>query len=204
VSVAGRGIAMPARRSARGLPWLTGLLVAWCVMAPVRAQLPAPAAATTGDAWLDATLVDMGRYAARYPDAFVDELSRYQAAPRGLVVELVGSAHWPAGDVYFACALARIAAQPCRAVVAMRAQDPSREWSALEQRLGVAPDSAGFHQLKRGIVSSYARWARPLRVDASLHAEFPKLPLQAEPAAKVEAGPASKHSAAPRSRHPAQ
>lgn len=164
------------------------LLASWVALVPP-AWAQAIATSTTGDAWVDATLADMGRYAARYPDAFVDELGRYQAAPRGLVTELLGSHRWPAGELYFACALARVAAQPCRAVVALRQQDPLQDWPALAQRLGVGPDSAGFHQIKRGIVSSYARWARPLQVDASLHAEFPKLPLQADPATPGSAAP---------------
>ena len=170
----------PATAPIRRLACASTLLAAWIAMGAAHAQPPASApasapaptpAASTGDAWVDATLPDIGRYAARYPDAFVDELDRYQAAPRDLVARAIGAGHWPPGDVYFACAMAHAAAQPCRAVVAMRAQDPSHDWAALEQRLGVAPGSVGFQRIKRGIVASYARWARPLQVDASLHAD---------------------------------
>jgi hypothetical protein len=146
----------------------------------------AGSAPQTGDAWLDATLVDMDRYAARYPEAFADELNRYDAAPRDLVAELLDAQHWTPGDVYFACALARVAAQPCRAVAAERTRDPAQRWDAIAQQFGVAADSPAFHRLKRGVVLSYERWARPLAVDASLHAEFPKHPLQAAPVKPVE------------------
>jgi hypothetical protein len=195
MNAAGNGATRPVHGIAAArlrLLFAIALLAAWTMMSPARAQAVAMAAGGTGDAWVDATLADMDRYAARYPDAFVDELTRYQAAPRSLVANLVGPGHWAAGDVYFACALARVAAQPCRTVAAMRAQD--QDWSALEQRLGLGPDSVQFHRLKRGIVSSYARWARPLRVDASLHAEFPNLPLQPEQTPPAGAAGASDHA----------
>src|SRR5690606_20329634 len=51
---------------------------------------PAPEAAPawaprTGDAVVDARLADINAYAARYPEAFIDELERYFDAPRPLL-----------------------------------------------------------------------------------------------------------------------
>ena len=153
-------------------PWLA--LVAWLVVGIACAGSPTTSP-TTGDPWVDAVLVDIDRYAARYPDAFADELARYHGAPRQLVAELLAGGRWTAGDVYFACALGQYAGQPCRSVVAARDRDRTRDWSLVAHDLGVAPGSDAFQRIKRAIVHSYARWARPLRVDASLHAEFPKL-----------------------------
>jgi len=137
----------------------------------------------SGDAWVDATLADIDRYAARYPEAFADELVRYDSAPRALVEALLADPQWTPGDLYFACALGQVAGQPCRAVAQRRQQERASGWGAIARSFGVAPDSTAFHRLKRGIVLAYARWARPLQVDASLHAEFPKLPLATPPSA---------------------
>ena len=163
--------------------WLA--FAAWLVVGIACAGAPAMSPGT-GDGWVDAVMVDIDRYAARYPDAFVDELARYHGAPRQLVAELLADGRWTAGDVYFACALGQYAGQPCRSVVAARDRDRTRDWSVVARDLGVAPGSDAFQRIKRAIVRSYERWARPLLVDASLHAEFPKYdvaPASAPPSA---------------------
>ncbi|MFL6591923.1 MAG: hypothetical protein ACJ8GK_04345 [Luteimonas sp.] len=148
-------------------------LLAWLVVGIACAAAPATSPGT-GDPWVDAVLVDIDRYAARYPDAFVDELARYHGAPRELAASLLAGGRWTAGDLYFACALGQYAGQPCRSVAAARDRDRTRDWSLVARDLGVAPGSDAFQRIKRAIVRSYGRWARPLQVDASLHAEFPE------------------------------
>jgi len=93
-------------------------LLAGCVLAlmllPGVARTREPAAAATprsGDAWVDGVLGDISRYAARYPDAFADELVRYDSAPRALVDALLADPRWTPGDIYFACALGQVAGQ---------------------------------------------------------------------------------------------
>lgn len=176
-------------------------LLAGCVLAlmllPGVARTQEPAVAATprsGDAWVDGLLGDISRYAARYPDAFADELVRYDSAPRALVDALLADPRWTPGDIYFACALGQVAGQPCRAVAQRWQHERASGWAAIARGFGVAPDSDAFHRLKRGIVLSYARWARPLQVDASLHAEFPKLPLAAPVAVDKAAAAASQAS----------
>lgn len=155
-------------------------VLAMALLLPARAHAQdAVAVSGSGDAWVDAALLDINHYAARYPDAFADELVRYDSAPRALVEQLLGNRNWTPGDIYFACALGQAAGQPCRAVAARWQQDRASGWAAIARSFGVASDSDAFHRLKRGIVLSYQHWARPLQVDASLHAEFPKLPLAA-------------------------
>src|SRR5690606_40943610 len=61
----------------------------------------------TGDDWIDARLADMDRYAARYPEAFIDEIARYLEAPRQLLAAALDGGGMRPGDVYYACALAR-------------------------------------------------------------------------------------------------
>lgn len=126
----------------------------------------------SGDVWMDAWLGDMNRYGSRYRDPFVDELVRYHAAPRDLVVDLLAR-RWAPGDIYFACALAKLAGRPCRYVVEQWERDHAQGWGAMAKRLGIKPGSPQFHQLKRGMVPSYDRWGRPIELDAQLQRDFP-------------------------------
>jgi hypothetical protein len=196
LAAATRAGASPTQRALRGL--LAAGLLALGLLAVARAdEAVASASPRSGDAWVDAMLLDIDRYAARYPDAFTDELVRYDSAPRALVADLLADPQWTPGDLYFACALGHLTGQPCRAVAQRWEQDHALGWGAIAQEFGVAPQSSAFERLKRGIVLSYQRWARPLQVDASLHAEFPALPL----AAPLPAGKAADHAgrATPRS-----
>ena len=116
----------------------------------------------TGNPWIDARLLDMGAYASRYRDAFVDEIVRYHEAPRALVEEALADDAMTAGDVYFACSLAQAIGRPCRIVVDAWRHDASDGWEGVGARMGVAP-LAGIHRRIRGdIAESYVRWARPL------------------------------------------
>ena len=143
------------------------LLAAALVAGTAGAQgMPSPA----GDAWVDARLSDIGTYATTYRDAFVDELVRYHRAPRELVTELLARPGWTPGDVYFACSLAMQAGRPCRAVAELRQGNPSQDWATIARGLGIAPGTAGYAGLKRGIAASYEHWARPLPPDMAVPA----------------------------------
>jgi hypothetical protein len=135
----------------------------------------------TGDAWVDHQLDDINRYGQRYRDPFIDEMARYYSAPRALVSDLLDR-HWTPGDVYYACALAQVAGQPCRSVADAWTRDHAAGWGVITQRMGIPPGSAEFHRLKRGLVTTYDRWARPIRIDESLHADFPDRSVQPAPA----------------------
>lgn len=126
----------------------------------------------SGDVWVDAWLGDMNRYGDRYRDPFVDELVRYHGAPRDLVVELLAR-RWAPGDIYFACALARLTGHPCRHVVDLWEREHRQGWGAMAKRLGIKPGSAEFHRLKRGMVPSYDRWGRAIELDRDLEDDFP-------------------------------
>lgn len=119
-------------------------------------EAPAPAQAEPRrDAWIDAHLADMDRYGQRYAAAFDDELVRYQDAPRALVDELKALG-WPHGRRYAACAIARVAARPCRAVVQWWQSAPEAGWGQAAAQFDVDPA-----RLREGIAASYARWGRP-------------------------------------------
>ena len=116
----------------------------------------------TGDALVDARLADINVYAARFPDAFVDELVRYFDAPRPLIEELLGQGV-AAGDLYYACALARVTGRPCRGVIGTRQADGGAAgWEPIARRFGVEPGDARARRLREGIAESYAHWGRPL------------------------------------------
>jgi hypothetical protein len=126
----------------------------------------------SGDTWVDVWLGDMNRYGSRYRDPFVDELVRYHGAPRDLIDDLLRR-RWAPGDIYFACALAKLAGRPCRDVVGMWERDHGQGWGNIAKRLGIKPGSAEFHRLKRGMVPTYDRWGRPIDLDAQLQRDFP-------------------------------
>ncbi|TDK24351.1 hypothetical protein E2F46_08680 [Luteimonas aestuarii] len=159
-----------ARLAAGG--WWVAIALSMLLPAFAQETVEGDASPRTGDAWVDTQLPDIDRYAARHPDAFVDELVRYQGAPR-LVVEEALQAGMPAGHLYYACALAQAAGRSCRN--ALDAWPPAGDegWAAVAEVL--APDRPGEAQqrVKRGIVESYTRWARPITLDASLRRAFP-------------------------------
>lgn len=127
----------------------------------------------TGDAWVDAQLVDIGRYGRRYREAFIDELVRYRDTPRALVEALLDERGWEPGDVYFACSLAGVTGRSCRFIADRRGEPAATGWNALATELGAGAGSQEFERIRRGIVHSYGRWARPLELDAELARAFP-------------------------------
>lgn len=124
--------------------------------------------ARTGDEWLDQWLVDVNRYAAHHRAAFIDEIVRYLGAPRSLVEPLLESEGMLPADLYYACALAHVQARPCREVVDRFTQSQDADWQAVATALGVEPGGAAQLRIKRGLVASYAHWARPITLDAPL------------------------------------
>ena len=127
----------------------------------------------TGDTWVDTRLTDINQYGYRYREPFIDEMVRYQGAPRDLVSDLLINKRWAPGDVYYACAIARAAGRPCREVVREWENDHGQGWGVIAKRMGIKPGSAEFHALKRGIVPTYDRWGRPIVIDADLRKDFP-------------------------------
>lgn len=125
-------------------------------------------APATGNRWVDRHLVDINRYADRYPGSFADEMARYYATPREYILALLQQPGWTAGDVFMACALARRKAQPCRVLVRARAASPDQAWAevagGVQTRAGVDGAGAGddVRDLREDIRASYLRWARPL------------------------------------------
>ena len=134
---------------------------------------PAEWAPRTGDAWVDRWLEDLNRYAERYRPAFVDELVRYRGAPRALVEQMTGDPLWVPADVYMACALAQALGRTCRDVAAEWRRDPADGWAAVAERLDGERHREAIARIKRGLVESYDRWARPIQLDASLRRAFP-------------------------------
>lgn len=179
------------RRSPRLHAWL---LAALCAPLAAVAQPPTPAAPasppaalpvpvprTTGDATLDARLLDIDRYGARYRDAFVDELVRYHRAPRDLVIALLERG-WSPGDVYYACALANASGRACR-YVANGANGASPDWIAIARRLGITPGSPHFARLGDALEATYGRWGRPLPPEAAVARApaDPRVPIEPPP-----------------------
>lgn len=118
-------------------------------------------AARSGDAWIDLRLADINAYAARYPEAFADELVRYFDAPRELVADWTGERDAMPGDVYYACAIARVTGRPCRGVLEAWSRDRAGGWAPLAERMGLVDGSPEAARLKQAFDASYAHWSRP-------------------------------------------
>ncbi len=131
-------------------------------MPAASAQETVPFQPRTGDAWIDRHLVDMNAYAARYPQSFDDEVSRYYSVSREYVEALRQQPAWEAGDVFMACALAQVLAQPCRNLVREWSRDHAEGWQGVRQRVQPKADPATTRELRKDIRESYQRWARPL------------------------------------------
>jgi len=126
----------------------------------------------TGDAWVDTWLQDVNRYAERYPDSFLDEVSRYADVPRGYVAALVNTHGWQAADVYFACFWAKAIERSCRDSVRAFTSDPQGGWEAVVQRLPVQPENRHWRSVRHAMVASYRHWDRPISLDATLRRQL--------------------------------
>ena len=175
--------------------------MALAVAAPAAAQVASPGwTPRTGDAWVDAWLGDMNAYAHRYRDPFIDEVVRYQGAPRPLVDELLVRRRWAPADVYYACAIAREVGRPCDAVADDWQQHRDQGWGMVAQRQGIRPGSPEFRRLKRGLVPTYDRWARPILLDPELQRIYPNRGKAADPGVRPSGeGPAAPKAGPPRS-----
>lgn len=155
------------------------LLLGVLAALPVTLQAqPAPADAVaayapgTGDAWLDRHLADINAYAARYPDAFIDELARYAGARPGYVQALLDTHGWKPGDVYFACMWGHVTGNSCREPVRARTRQPDAGWKAVVEALQPAPDNLHWRALRHAVVASYDHWDRPITLDALLQRQL--------------------------------
>lgn len=116
----------------------------------------------TGDEWVDTWLRDINHYAERYPDSFLDEVSRYAGVPRGYIAALVDTHGWQAADVYFACFWAHAIERSCRDAVRAFNGNPEGGWEGVVERLPVAPRREHWRAVREAILDSYRRWDRPI------------------------------------------
>ena len=155
-----------------------GLLAAAVLPLPLLAQQPATAAVAevyapaTGDAWVDKQLADINAYAARYPEAFVDELARYASARPGYVQALLQDHGWKPGDVYLACFWGKLNGSNCRTAVKARAQQPEANWKEVLAGLQPAPDNLRWRALRHAIVARFDHWDRPIALDPLLQRQL--------------------------------
>lgn len=158
---------------ARAAAWALALLLGCALAAAAAGQEAAPPAppvvedAGTGDDWIDARLRDMDRYAERHHDAFADEIVRYLEAPRALVEELMAEAGMRPGEVYYACALARVSGRSCRTLVDAWRAATGGGWPAVVAQLELEGETRLHARIREQIAASYRRWARPLGDEAA-------------------------------------
>jgi len=152
------------------------LLVPAFALAQQTAEKSATYAVHTGDAWVDTWLKDINHYAERYPDSFLDELSRYGNVPRGYAAALINTHGWHAADVYFACFWAKAIERDCRESARAFSADPDGGWEAAVQRLPVAPGNLHMRAVRHAMVASFQHWDRPITLDATLRRQLAATP----------------------------
>lgn len=177
----------------RGLLLCAALVVVPAVHAQQSAAAPAAAvepayAPGTGDAWVDRQLADINAYAARYPDAFVDELARYAAAHPLYVKALLNEHGWKAGDIYFACVWGHVSGGGCREWVRARTRLPQASWEEVVESRQPAPDNLHWRALRHAIVASFDHWDRPITLDALLKRQLGDRAQRDAAALKAAAG----------------
>ncbi len=153
---------------------LSALLVPTITLAQQTAEKSASYTVQTGDAWVDTWLSDINHYAERYPDSFLDEVSRYSGVDRGYAAALVNNHGWHAADVYFACFWAKAIKHSCRDTVRAFSANPEGGWEAVVERLPVAPDTLHWRAVRHDIVASFRHWDRPITLDATLRRQLVK------------------------------
>lgn len=146
-------------------------LLAQQALAGLPVTVPAYAAGTD-DAWVDRQLTDINAYAARYPDAFVDELARYGGARPGYVQALLENHDWTPADVYFACFWGHVTDSGCRPLVRARTALPDAGWKAVLDSLPSPPENLQWRALRHAIVASFDHWDRPIQLDALLQRQL--------------------------------
>jgi hypothetical protein len=127
----------------------------------------------TGDAWVDSQLQDINHYAERYPDSFLDEVSRYAGVSRGYIAALMYTHGWQAGDIYFACFWAKATEHSCRDTVQawsrfVPEEGEDKRWADVVAEMPVTPSNLHWRALRHAIVASHDHWDRPITLDATL------------------------------------
>jgi hypothetical protein len=126
----------------------------------------------TNDAWLDAQLADINRYAERYPESFLDELVRYAGISYDYASAMMKQQGWQGGDLYFACFWGKAIDLGCRPLVRLRAQHPDLGWAERVATLPVEPGRLHWRAVRHAVVDSYQRWDRPITLDAVLRRQM--------------------------------
>lgn len=121
--------------------------------------------ARTGDDWINTRMTEVNDYGLRYREPFVNEVVTYYAAPRPLVIDLLGTRRWAPADVYYACAFAHSIGRPCAEVADRYQRNRADGWIAVEQSYGIEPASPQFVAFKQGFAATYGRWGHPVSVD---------------------------------------
>ncbi len=137
----------------------------------------------SGDGWIDRRMTEVNVYGGRYREPFVNEVVTYYAAPRPLVIDLLGTRRWAPADVYYACAFAHSMGRPCSEVADRYERNRAGGWIAVEQSYGIQPTSPQFVAFKQGFATTYSRWGHPVSVDRNEQVNWQDRPVAAPVAA---------------------
>ena len=146
---------------------LSLLLVPATVLAQQTAERSADYTVETGDRWIDAQLQDINHYAERYPDAFLDEVSRYADVPAATSMRCSPPMAGRPGISISPVSGPRPADRPAATACAPSART-RRGWEAVVKRMPTRPENLHYRAVRHAIVASYRHWDRPITLDATL------------------------------------
>lgn len=121
----------------------------------------------TGDAWVDTRLGDYNDYWRTHPDRYLDAMNDRFGYDRAWFEDALRNRDVSAGELYYACTLARQTGRSCEEVLDDRQQFSGRGqgWGAMARRYGIKPGSAEFHRMKSSMQQDDDFLDRPSRVE---------------------------------------
>lgn len=104
----------------------------------------------TGDAWIDTRVDDYNDYWRTDRERYLDIMNQRFGYDRQWFEDTLRRGDVSAGELYYACTLARQTGRDCDDVLSDRQEFSGRGqgWGAMAKRYGIKPGSAEFHRMK--------------------------------------------------------
>jgi hypothetical protein len=103
----------------------------------------------TGDLTWDAQLGELDAYYDAHRGEFITDLCEHYRVSRSCIMWLLDMVRMSPADVYITIRLHRITLEPVNVIVDTWKSHRGQGWGVITKKLGIEPDSAEFHALKR-------------------------------------------------------
>ena len=103
----------------------------------------------TGDLTWDDKLSELDAYYGAHRQEFITDLSEHYRVSRPCAMWLLDMVRMSPADVYVTIRLHRMTLEPVNTIVDTWKSHRGKGWGVIVKKLGIEPDSAEFHALKR-------------------------------------------------------